>query len=535
MSFIVVTSLGWNHPDGTNLFNNISFACSSERTGLTGNNGTGKSILAQIIAGKLSPANGYVETSGTIAYLPQNVSGFSENSIVGLFGVAERYAALQKIFSGSGTNADYEILNDDWQLDERLHEALESTGISYINPRRCFNTLSGGEQIRCVFASLLFNTPDFLILDEPTNHLDEHMRQFVYMFVREFKGGMLIISHDRELLRQMDKIIELTPGLAKSYGGNYDFYDEQKLIERKALEDDSRNAEARLDKRVNEMQTALQRQAVRTKHAAEKAKNGGILKAVIHKRKGKAEQTASNLKKLHEKRVENEQKAVDEARQQLPVDRRMILDFTNTKTPDTEKIVLFDNVNIILDGHTPLWKEPVSFSLLGNDRLHLQGANGSGKSTLMKLITGELEASEGTVFTGVQNIAYLDQNTSLLDDTKTILENVLAYAHDAVPEHELRIRLARLLFFNEDVHKKVSVLSGGERMRVGLACLFAPVQPPDLILLDEPTNNLDLKSVNEMTRMLNEYAGSLIIVSHDQDFIMDLHVNQQLRLAKPNK
>lgn len=531
MSFIVVTSLGWNRPDGTNLFKNISFTCNLDKTGLTGNNGTGKSILAQIITGTLPASEGHVETGGVISYLPQNMEAFTGSTIAGLFGINERYAALHNILNGHGTEGDYLILNDDWELEERLHQALQSTGVDYLSPLRQFSTLSGGEQIRCVFASLLYNKPDFLILDEPTNHLDEHMRRFVYSFVREFKGGVLVISHDRELLRQMDKIIELTPGEAKVYGGNYDFYEEQKEIERNALEDQLRNAGTRLDKRTQEMHTALSRQSVRTKNAAEKSKNGGILKAVIHKRKGKAEQTAAALKKLHEKRVEDEQKTVDEIKQKLPVDRRMILDFTNTKTPGTKKIVLFENVQVKPDGENLLWSSPVSFSLLGNDRLHLRGANGSGKSTLLKLITGELQPDSGSVFLGVSSVACLDQNVSLLDNTRSILENILSYANNSIPESELRIRLARLLFFNDDVNKSVSVLSGGERMRLGLACLFAKAEPPGLILLDEPTNNLDLKSIQHMSKMLNEYCWPLIVVSHDRDFINDLHVNQELMLS----
>jgi ATPase subunit of ABC transporter with duplicated ATPase domains len=151
---------------------------------------------------------------------------------------------------------------------------------------------------------------------------------------------------------------------------------------------------------------------------------------------------------------------------------------------------------------------------------------------LLKLITGELQPDSGSVFLGVSSVAFLDQNVSLLDNTKTILENILSFANNSLSESELRIRLARLLFFNDDVYKNVGVLSGGERMRLGLACLFAKAEPPGLILLDEPTNNLDLKSIQQMTKMLNEYGGPLIVVSHDRDFINDLHVNHELMLAR---
>jgi ATPase subunit of ABC transporter with duplicated ATPase domains len=532
MSFIVVTSLGWNRPDGTNLFNNISFACNLDKTGLTGNNGTGKSILAKIITGTLPASEGHIETGGVISYLPQNMEAFTGSTIAGLFGITERCAALHNILAGHGTEADYLTLNDDWELEERLHHALQSTGVDYLSPLRQFSTLSGGEQIRCVFASLLYNKPDFLILDEPTNHLDEHMRRFVYSFVREFKGGVLVISHDRELLRQMDRIIELTPVEAKVYGGNYDFYEEQKAIECAALEDELSNAVSRLDKRIGEMRTAVRKQEQRTKNAAKNARGQNIPKSVLHKYQGRSEQTAAILKKTHERRVEDGKETVAEIRNKLPVDRRMVLDFTNTKTPGAKKIVLFENVQVKPDGEHLLWSSPVSFSLLGNDRLHLRGANGSGKSTLLKLITGELQPDSGNIFLGVSSVAFLDQNVSLLDNTKTILENILSFANNSLSESELRIRLARLLFFNDDVYKNVAILSGGERMRLGLACLFAKAEPPGLILLDEPTNNLDLKSIQQMSKMLNEYGGSLIVVSHDRDFINDLQVNQDLILQR---
>ncbi len=530
MSNIVINNISWNFPDGSNLFKNITFSCNNEKSGLTGNNGIGKTILTKIISKSIVPSTGNVYIEGSLQYFPQDLSIYNHMSIIEVFNIAEKYLALQKILAGFGTPELFNLLDDDWDLENRINASMQQTGIEYLNLERIFASLSGGEKVRCVLSKLLLSNPDFIIFDEPTNHLDLEMREFIYHFVTDFKGGMLIISHDRQLLRLMDRIIELTATQVKIYGGNYDSYISQREIEIQALEHNVQAAEILLDKRTKEKDESLIKQTSRTKAAANKSERLGIPKIFLHKLIGKSEHTFSKLKEVHSKRVSESKNELDKAKLNLPIERKIKIDFSNSSLPSEKYVIICNEVNFSFSGNPLLWQNNLNFVLRGNERVHLVGKNGSGKSTFLKLILGSLSPSVGFIKVGVSSIGVLDQEVSMLNNQLSILENMLYYSDAKLPEHELRIRLARLLFFNEDVYKKAGVLSGGERMRAGMACLFAANNSPDLILLDEPTNNLDLTSIKQLTLMLNNFTGAFIVVSHDKDFIEEINCDETFYL-----
>ncbi|MFH0735102.1 MAG: ATP-binding cassette domain-containing protein [bacterium] len=532
MSNIVINNISWNYPNGSNLFNNITFACSSQKTGLVGINGVGKTILAKIICGLLNPSTGNISKEGSLEYFPQDLSIYNNMSILDVFNITNKHASLQKILKGFGNIDDFITLDDDWNLENRIDNAKRQTGIEYIDVNRNFSSLSGGEKVRTVLSSLLLNNPNFIIFDEPTNHLDYEMKEFIYNFVNSFNGGLLIISHDRELLGFMDRIIELTPTLAKIYGGNYDVYFNQHKLEIQTLENNVHTAENLLDKRLKEKEQILTRQKNRTKTAVNGSTDSGIPKIMLNKLKGQSEHTFSKLKDIHTKRIEESRQNLDNAKLQLPIERKIKIDYNNQQLPNDKYVITCNEVNYSFSNGNLLWGNNINFVMRGNERIHLKGINGSGKSTLLKLIGGDLLPTTGLLKIGIPSIGYLDQDVSMLDNNLTILENMLFYSNGILPECELRIRLARLLFFNDDVYKKVAVLSGGEKMRAAIACLFAANNSPFLILLDEPTNNLDLVSINQLTIMLNSYKGTLIVVSHDKNFINDIGLNEELILIK---
>lgn len=531
MSRIILNNISWNRPDGSNLFNSITFAFNSERIGLIGQNGAGKSLLARIMCGITQPASGNCYAEGRIGYFPQDLSIFSGQNVAEVLAVKEKMSAMNRITEGNATLEDFSLIDDDWTITERVSQALQQTGIPYLRLDRSFSSLSGGEKVRCVLGALLIASPDFLILDEPTNHLDEEMREFVYQFVQEWHSGLIVISHDRALLRLMDRVAELTPKGIQSYGGNYDFYIKQKEIEVTAAREVLQAAETQLKKRKADMDTTIRRQQMRETRAAKSASDDGLSKMAIHIRKGRGEKTLKKLTDIHQKRVQESKETLEDAKRKLPSSRALQIDVSDTGNPSEKKIIIAEEINYAPDGRTMLWTGGLSFILRGNERLRVAGKNGSGKSTLLKLISGQLSPTAGTLKIGAGKIMLLDQDVSLLRDSESVYENIQRHADGSLPEHELRIRLARFLFFKDDVFKPAGVLSGGERMRLGLACALAAEQAPELILLDEPTNNLDIGSITEVTAMLNAYHGALIVVSHDGDFIEEIGISRELPLS----
>ena len=210
MSSIVINNLTLIHPDGSTLFKNLSASFGNEKTGLVGNNGSGKSTITKIIAGIIQPSGGSVLKDGKVSYLPQDYSSLNQLTLIQVFSLEKKYEAYHRIVSGKGTIEDLIILDNDWKIEERIFASMEKVGVRNISPERTFVSLSGGEKVRILFASLLIENPSFIMLDEPTNHLDFSAREMIYKFVDEWKKGMLVISHDRSLLRQMDRIAEIS-------------------------------------------------------------------------------------------------------------------------------------------------------------------------------------------------------------------------------------------------------------------------------------------------------------------------------------
>lgn len=529
MSSIVINNLTLIYPDGSTLFKNLSASFGNEKTGLVGNNGSGKSAIAKIIAGIIEPSEGSVLKDGKVSYLPQDYSSLSQLTLIQVFSLEKKYKAFHRLTSGKGTKEDLIILDNDWEIEKRTFASMEKVGVKNISPERTFASLSGGEKVRILFASLLTENPSFIILDEPTNHLDFSAREMIYKFVDEWKKGMLVISHDRSLLRQMDRISELSSIGLKLYGGNYDFYFEMRNIENDAVKKEIQSAENLLKKNIEDKKQVISRQEKRTKTGAKRAVKTGGPKILLNAKKSKGEGTLKKLKDIHNSRIEESQKNLSEAKTKLRFERQIKIDLEKSKVPEGKIIVRGTGLNFSWDGINFLWEKDLYFQLTGAERVLLKGLNGSGKTTLMRLIKKEILPQRGELFVGVNKIGTLDQQVSVLDDKLTLLENLKIHAPN-LPEHELRIRLARFLFYKNVVNKKAEVLSGGERMRAGLACLLAAEKSPELILLDEPTNNLDIESIIELTSALNSYKGALLVVTHDIDFIKETNIRREIKL-----
>lgn len=531
MTCITLNTVSRKHPNGSLLFKDISFSCSNEKTGLTGVNGIGKSTLAKIITGDLQPDNGAVQVHGTIACIPQNLASYQNKPVSDIFGVTPLLQLQNNILAGKATTEDLLLFGDNWDLDDRIHASLQKTATTHIGMERIFSTLSGGEQVRIMYSALLLKNPDFILLDEPTNHLDSSMRDFVYQFIMAFPYGMLIISHDRALMRLLDRIIEMNNHGIAIYGGGFDFYEQQKAIELQAKNAQLIEAKAELRKTVKLQQDTMFKQERRIRGAAKSAPNAGIPKIVLNTLANRGEKTSSKLREVHNKKVATAQTELERIKAIVEPQLHLQIDYSQSRIP-REKILIDGNrFNFQYNGSAAVWQQPLTLQIKGPERVHIAGNNGSGKSTLLRLISCELRPTEGQLLIHTSRTGILDQRASLLQNEISVLENVRFYAQNKITETELRIRLARFLFFNDDVYKPASVLSGGERMRAAMACMFAHQFQPDILLLDEPTNNLDLAAVQQLTLMLQEYSGAMLVVSHDIEFIQQIGVDRTVTLS----
>ncbi len=525
---ISVSGLGYALPDGTPLFQNLQVTFGRLRTGLVGANGAGKSTLLSILAGRLAPTHGGVERPAAVAWLPQSSPLHEVGSVCDLLGCGETLPRLRRALAGTASVEDLAALDGLWDLEERIQASLERCGVGYLAPEDAVSRLSGGERVRVRFAGLLLADPGFLLLDEPTNHLDTGGRGFVREFVRSWSGGLVLASHDRRLLALVDQIAELSAHGLRLYGGNYAFYREQKSIEAAAAHQAVQAARETLDDAERQARLAAERQQRRTSRGArEFRERGGMPKILAGMRKRNAEKTAGRLRETHDDRVDAARKTLAAARARIDAEREIAVDL-GTELRPRRTLLTLDGVNHGFGNGPDLWRAPVNLVVKAGDRIAVTGANGTGKTVLLRLAAGLLKPRSGTVVLNTTRSAWLDQHTEALAPG-TILEN--ARRRSQRPEDELRLLLARFGFPNDAVYKDTSVLSGGERVRAALACLLAADQTPDLLLLDEPDNHLDINAMEAVAGALRNYRGALIIVSHDQQFLVDVGIDRELELS----
>jgi ATPase subunit of ABC transporter with duplicated ATPase domains len=500
---IVVSDLTFETKPGFALFKNLSITFNTEKSGLVGKNGVGKTILLRNLVGELEPTSGRIERRARIAYLPQD------------------YQIDLNLTVGQTIKAEKEHL---------ALAVLARVGLQRITLDRPMSSLSGGERMKVILAHLLVMDADFLILDEPTNNLDSDSRKAVYDLVQNWSGGLLVVSHDRELLRLMDRIFELSEKGLKIYGGNYDTYIAQKELEDTALERQLSDAEREFRKIKTQAQATKEKQQKRTSHGKNIREKTGMPAIILGKMKETSEKTSSRLSALHELRIEDAAQNVAQAREKILPSNAIHVDLSNTKIPTGKLVAAFKDITFRYpETDKPLFHE-LSFDVYGPSRISIDGPNGSGKTTLVKLMLGVLKPISGEVIQGLADVAYLDQTVAVLDKEETVLENLRRISN--LNEGDGRNWLAKFLFSDQDVFKLVGVLSGGERMRAALACILAGDTPPRLLVLDEPTNNLDLNSIEQIESALSNFKGALIVISHDKEFIKNIGVERSIVLGE---
>jgi ATPase subunit of ABC transporter with duplicated ATPase domains len=527
---LLAEEVSWRTPAGDLILDRVSLTLHREKTGLVGANGSGKTTLLRILTGEIAPAAGRVRRAGSIAVLPQDFRPMHEQTVAEALGVREKLDALDRLTAGHGSDIDLAVLDDDWSIEERIAAELSRLGLSGISLDRPLDSLSGGETTRVVLASLFLRRPDLLILDEPTNNLDRESRQALRAALGDWPGGLVVVSHDRALLRLMDRMVELTPKGAKSYGGNYDLYVEQRDAENQAAEEQLAAAAKEVRRIRREAQAARERQDRRNSRGARERDKGGMPKAMLNAMRESSQRTTARLASTHDDRIAGAQDALAEARERVEQTRELAVCLPPVDLPAGKLILEMEDVCFRYPGSSQPLLDRFTLRMVGPQRLAIAGRNGAGKTTLLKLIQGELTPDAGTVRLGVERFCCLDQRADLLIGRLSVLENFRRHA-PAQSETACRMVLGRFLFRGDTVHKPAAILSGGERLRAALACVLSAAVPPQLLLLDEPTNHLDLPSLANLERALCGYTGALLVISHDRDFLDAVGVDRVIELG----
>ena len=490
------------------LLDNASFSLGHrDRAGLIGPNGSGKTTLMKILSGQIEPDAGSVQLvrRARAAYLPQELSELPPGSILegvlssvpGRTWLESRIAAAEAALAEARSEEDQVELGGELaELHEELghHEELYGrhraeeilSGLGF--PQSAFarpaSELSGGWKMRAALASLLLQDPELLLLDEPTNHLDVPTLEWFDAFLRRSRKALLLVSHDREFLdRQIDRVLSLEPEGLRSYAGDYERY-----LTARAQEEDLLAAQAEKQaRRRAQMQAFIER---------------------FRATASKARQVQSRVKLL-------EKEEIVQVREE-----RATVRFRFPEAPRSgREVARLDRVSKGYGGRS-VYRD-LSAQVLRGDRIAVIGLNGAGKTTLLKLLAEEMAPDEGTLALGHNVVTgyFAQHHTERLDPSRTVLEEV----HGLVPTQPqswVRGVLGAFLFSGDDVDKRISVLSGGERARVALARLL--VVPSNFVLMDEPTNHLDLDSSEALIDALTRYQGTLLFVSHNRSFVNGL-------------
>ncbi|EIM25024.1 ABC-F family ATP-binding cassette domain-containing protein [Microvirga lotononidis] len=522
---ITLSHLSWSAPDGRSLLSDLDLSFGPERTGLVGRNGVGKTTLLRLITGALPPHAGSVTVHGSLGILRQTVQIDPAGTIASLFGAVDALALLRRAETGEASAE--ELAGADWTLEARMASALADVGLD-VPPETFLSNLSGGQNTRARLAALIFAKPDFLLLDEPTNNLDRDGRDAVLDLLERWRGGAIVVSHDRELLDTMDAVVELTSLGATRYGGNWSRYRERKALELAAARRDLADAEKRVAEIDRKAQEVVERKARKDGAAKRKRARGDMPRILMNGLKNRSEETSGSNARLAERRRVQAHEEAASARERIEILQPFSVVLAPTHLPAGRTVLAIDAASVGYEPERPILRD-LSFTIVGPERVAVTGPNGSGKTTLLALITGQLQAWTGSVKV-MTEFALFDQQVSLLDPSLTIRDNFRRINPDA-NENTCRAALARFMFRADAALQPVSTLSGGQLLRAGLACVLGGPKPPAFLILDEPTNHLDIDSIEAVEAGLRAYDGALLIVSHDGAFLESVRITRRWNLG----
>ncbi|MEY1594656.1 ABC-F family ATP-binding cassette domain-containing protein [Burkholderia sp. Bmkn7] len=521
-ALVVLHHVSFRFDDGVTLFDSLDLSIDRTPTGIVGRNGIGKSQLAQLIAGRCAPSTGTIERHTPVVYVAQQHddgnAAANPRTVSQVAALDAPLGALARLADGRAEPHDFDLIGDRWDLAERLRAALDAAGLHDVRADTPAHALSGGQRARVALIGALLSGAGLLVLDEPTNHLDAPGRAWLRAALDGWRGGLVIVSHDRALLADVQRIVELTPQGVRSYGGNYAFYRAQRDADQDAAQaalDNARAERGRARRRLEQEHDTIQRHAAAS---LRDAKTANLSSGAKQSRKGAARNIMGQVRRHQNDFKATLDERVQQAAARVEADAPVLVSLPGTEVSARRQLFTLERARLpwLVASDT----DGITWSASGPVRIALTGPNGCGKSTLLRMLAGELAPCSGTCTTHV-SAAYLDQRLALLDPERSIVEQ-LGLLDTPLAEGELRSRLALLQLDAARATQPARQLSGGERLKAALACALWRGTPAQLLLLDEPTNHLDLESVRAIEAALAGFPGAIVVASHDTAFLAAL-------------
>lgn len=519
----IVSQLGLTFPHQI-LFQNLNFSLyPHQASALIGQNGQGKSLLMQLLQGFQSEnfqSSGQIIWNLPYAYLPQFYRLQAQN-IAQALGIEHLHQAFQRIKLGLGSLEDYESVEGAWHLpgewENSLSQANLPTDLDFPTIK-----LSEGQKTRLALCALFQKKNHYLLLDEPSNHLDQASRLWLQQSILKHPAGVLVISHDRNLLEYMQHIYALNVHGIQHIHGNYKVYQQHINLQTKALNQTVEQQKRQLKQLKQQQHQSLMKAQKRQHQGQRLRENTSQAKILLDFKKEQSGQSLAKLKDQQNRQVLAAQQQLSDARNQQVHVKHQKLQFISSPHK-TGELIRFNNFILPFASQSP-----IHFSLKAGEKLHLLGNNGAGKSTLLKMIAHQKFTDNDQVFiTG--HVVYLDQNFSFLDPKCNAIENLKAF-NVGYSDTEWRNLLGQLRLGGDKAILAVEHLSGGEKLKIALLALSQSEHTIDLLLLDEPENHLDIDSRELLADTIQDFSGAVILVSHDSHFVEDCGIEMSYEL-----
>jgi len=529
---VTISALFYHHPNKEPLFSQLNFTVNKgDKAALVGNNGVGKSTLLQLIAGVYQPSDGEVITSSVPWYVPQHLGQYNHLSIAEALGVDKKLTAIQAITNGHTDVQYFTDLDDDWEIEDKVNTALSQWQIGHLSSTQKIGTLSGGEKTKVFLAGIEIHNPEIILLDEPSNHLDVAGRRQLYDLILNSRATILVVSHDRTLLNLLTQTYELSPAGTEVYGGNFDFYREQKEGKVNALENQLHEQSKTLKQTQQKARDVAEKRQRIESRGKKQGQSGSLPRIIAGGLKSKAEGSTAKALDVQDEKLAGISENIKQIRGQIQQQQLLKIDIGSSSLHQGK--VLVDALGVTYSFDAQLLWEPLTFQIRSGDRLQIKGNNGAGKSTLLKVITGVLAPGSGHINRAEFTYLYLDQDYTIINPTLSIFEQLQHHNTRNLQEHELKSLLIYSQFERHTWDKKCAVLSGGEKMKLSLCCLAVSNHTPDMLILDEPTNNLDVKSLEVLTVAIKYFNGTLLVISHDEYFTSEVGIDKIIEVKRP--